>query len=141
MKLFRFQLLCLKQKHRKREIWHFFRILKLTEKVEETLVSPGRPLEDRSTGRLLVFAPTRCMLTESSVSETIARLTLAAKENCFVLSVGNHDTLPENVLQINFPPERTRERMGIPNHKKRESQAALMLKLLVETPIVRKTCN
>jgi hypothetical protein len=28
--------------------------------------------------------------------------------------------------------------VGIPNHKKPESQAALMLKLLVETPIVRK---
>jgi hypothetical protein len=52
--------------------------------------------------------------------------------------VGNQATLPENAFQINFPPKRTREKMGIPNHKKRESQAALMLKLRVETPIVRK---
>ena len=85
-------------------IWHFFRILKLTEKVEATLVSPGKLLEDQSMDRLLVIAPTRRMQAGSSVSKT-------------------------------------RERMGIPNHMKRESQAALMLKLLVETPIVRKACN
>jgi len=115
----------------------FFRILKLIGKVEATLISPGRPLEDR----LLVLAPTRRMQAGSSVSKTPARLTLAAKENWFVLSVGNQDTLPENAFRINFLTERTRGRMGIPNHKKRESHAALLLKLLVETPIVRKTCN
>jgi hypothetical protein len=76
-----------------------------------------------------------------SVSKTPARLILAAKENCFVLSVRNGDILPENAFQINFLPERTKKKVGIPNHKKRESQAGLMLKLLVETPIVRKTCN
>jgi len=119
----------------------FFRILKLIGKVEATLVSPGRPLEDQSTDRLLLLEPTRRMQTGSSVSKTPALLTLAAKGNCFVLSVGNQDTLPENAFRINFITERTRGRMGIPNHKKRESQAALMLKLLVETPIVRKTCN
>ena len=118
----------------------FFRILKLTEKVQASLVSPGRPSEDQSTDRLLVLAPTRRMQTGSSVSKTPARLTLAAKENCFVLSVGNQDTLPENAFRINFLTERMRGRMGIPNHKGK-SHAALMLKRLIETPIVRKTCN
>jgi hypothetical protein len=87
-----------------------------------------------------VLAPTRRLKAGSSVSKTPARIILAAKENCFVLSMGNQDTLPENAFQINFILERTRERMGIPNHKKRESQAALVLMLLLET-IVRKTCN
>jgi len=40
-----------------------------------------------------------------------------------------------------FPPERTRERISTTNHRKRENEAALMLKLLAETPIVRKTCS
>ena len=93
---------------------------------------------DQSTDRLLVLAPTPRMQAGSSVSKTTARLALAANENCFVLSVGNQDTLPENAFQINFLPERTREIIGIPNHKKRESQAALTPKLLVETPIVKK---
>ena len=38
----------------------FFQILKPPEKVEATLVSPGRPLENRSTDRLLVLVCTRC---------------------------------------------------------------------------------
>jgi hypothetical protein len=74
------------------------------------------------------------MQAGNSVSKTPDLLILVTKENCFVLSVGNQHTLPENAFQINFLPERTRERIGIPNHKKRESQAALMLKLFVETP-------
>jgi hypothetical protein len=44
----------------------FFRILKLTA----TLVSPGRPLEDQSTDRLLVLAPTCRMQARSSISKT-----------------------------------------------------------------------
>jgi hypothetical protein len=58
----------------------FFRILKLKGKLEANLVSPERPLEDQSTDRLLVLAPTRRMQARSSVSKTTARLTLAAKE-------------------------------------------------------------
>jgi hypothetical protein len=81
------------------------------------------------------------MQTGGSISKITARLTLAAKGNCFVLSVENQDTLPKNAFQINSPPERTRERMGIPNRRKRGSPVALVLKLLVETPIVRKTCS
>jgi hypothetical protein len=103
----------------KKEIWHFFQIPKPTDKVEATLVSSGRPLEDRSKDRLLVLAETRRMQAGSSVSKTPAQLTLATKENCFVLSVGKQDTLPKNVYLINFPPEGTRERMGTPNHRKR----------------------
>jgi len=34
-----------------------------------------------------------------------ARQTLAAKGNCFVLSVGNQDILPKNAFQIDFPPK------------------------------------
>ena len=145
------------------------------------MVSPGRPLEDQSTDRLLVLAPTRRMQAGSNVSKTPARLTLAAKENCFVLSVGNQDTLPEvstdtphagrKQRQQNASPTNTsREgkllcfKCGKPGHFAREcfsnkfsnrknggknghsksqgeSHAALMLKRLVETPIVRKTCN
>jgi hypothetical protein len=40
-----------------------------------------------------------------------------------------------------FSTRKNKGKMGIPNHKKQESQAALMLKLHVETPIIRKTCN
>jgi len=70
------------------------------------------------------------------------RQTLAVKGNCFVLlSVGNQDILPKNAFQIDFPPARTRGRISTPNHRKRESQATLMLKLHIETPIVRKTCS
>jgi hypothetical protein len=39
----------------------FFRNVKPTEKVEATLVSPGRPLENQSTNRLLVITETRRM--------------------------------------------------------------------------------
>ena len=81
------------------------------------------------------------MQTGGSVIKINARLILAAKGNCFVLSLENQDTLPKIAFQINFPPEITRERLGIPNRRKRESQVALVLKLLVETPIVRKTCS
>jgi len=68
----------------------FFRILKLTEKVQASLVSPGRPSEDQSTDRLLVLAPTRRMQTGSSVSKTPARITLAAKGNCFKCGKPGH---------------------------------------------------
>jgi hypothetical protein len=40
-----------------------------------------------------------------------------------------------------FHPERKRERISTPNHGKRESKVALMLKLLVETPIIKKRCS
>jgi hypothetical protein len=81
------------------------------------------------------------MQAGSSVSKTPARLTLAAKENCFVLSVGNQDTVKE-CFSDKFSTRRDGgERMGTPNRRKRVSQAALMMKLLVETPIVKKTCN
>jgi len=78
-----------------------------------------------------MLAQTRRLQPGSSVSKTPAQLTLSAKGNCFVLCA----------FQINFLPERTRERIGTPNCRKRESQATLMLELLVEIPIVRKTCN
>jgi len=68
----------------------FFRILKLTGKVEANLISPGRPLEDQSTDRLLVLSPTRRMQAASSVSKTPARLTLAAKRNCFKCGKPGH---------------------------------------------------
>jgi hypothetical protein len=44
---------------------------------------------------LLVLAQTRRMQAESTVSKTLARLTIAAKGNYFVLSVGNQDTFPK----------------------------------------------
>ena len=69
-----------------------------------------------------------------------ARLTLVEKGNCFVLNVGNQDTLPKSAFQIKFPPERTRG-IGTQNRRKRESQADLMVKLLVETTTVRKTSS
>jgi len=125
----------------KRNLTFFFLILKPTEKVEATLVNCGRPMEDRSTDRLLVLLRTRRMYAGSSVCKMPDKQTLAARGNCFALSVGNQDILPENAFQINLPPDRTRERISTPNHRKRESQAALMLKLLVETPIVKKTCS
>jgi len=83
--------------------------LKLIGKVEATLVSPGKPLEIQSTDRLLVLASARRMQAGSSVSKTPARVTLAAKDNCFVLSVGNQDTLPENAFRINFLKKRGEE--------------------------------
>jgi len=46
-----------------------------------------------------------------------ARLTLAAKGNCSVLSVGNLDTLLENTFQINFPLKGTRERICSSNQR------------------------
>jgi hypothetical protein len=73
-----------------------------------------------------VLAQIRHKQTGSGVSKTPARLTLAAKGNCFVLSVGNLDTLPKNVFQMNFSPEGTRERVGTPNRRKRESQVELV---------------
>jgi len=45
----------------KRNLAFFFQSLKPQEKVEATLVSPGKPLEDQSTDRLLVLAQTRRM--------------------------------------------------------------------------------
>ena len=117
----------------------FFSNSETHRKVEATLVSPGRPLEDQSTDRLLVLAQTRRMQAGSSVSKIPARL--AAKGNCFVSSVGNQDILLKIVFQINLPLKGTRERISTQNRRKRESQAALTLKLLVETPIVRKTCS
>jgi len=86
---------CVSGRSTGKEKLSFFRFLKLTEKVEATLVSPGRPLEDQSTDRLLVLAPTRRMQAGSSISKTPAQLTLAAKGNCFVLRVGNQDTARE----------------------------------------------
>jgi hypothetical protein len=52
-------------------------------------------MEDQSTDRLLVLAPTHRMQAENSISKTPARLTLAAKGNCFALSVANQDTARE----------------------------------------------
>jgi len=45
----------------KRNLALFFLILKPPEIVEPTLASPGRPLEDQSTDRLLVLVQTRRM--------------------------------------------------------------------------------
>jgi len=45
----------------KRNLAFFFQRLKPQEKVEATLVSPGKPLEDQSMDRLLVLAQTRRM--------------------------------------------------------------------------------
>jgi len=39
----------------------FFKILKPPEKLEATLVNPGRTLEDQSMDKLLVLAQTRRM--------------------------------------------------------------------------------
>jgi len=102
---------------------------------------PWKTFERSEYGQAAVLTHTDRMQAGSNVSKTPAGLTLAAKRNRFVLSAEHQDTLPENVIQTNFLPERTREEMGKPNHKKQESQAALMLKLIVETPLVRKTCN
>jgi hypothetical protein len=55
------------------------------------------------------------MQAGSSVSKTHAQLTLATKGNCSALSVWNQDTLPKNAFEINLPPERRTERIGIPN--------------------------
>jgi hypothetical protein len=118
-----------------------FLIPKRTEKVEAGLVSPGRPLEDQSTDRQLVLAPTRRVQAGSFVSKMPARQTLAAKGNCFVLSTGNQDILPRIAFRIKLSPERRKERISTLNRRKLESQAALILKLLVVTPIVRKTCR
>jgi hypothetical protein len=109
------------------------------KKVEATLVSPGRPSEDQSTDRQLVLAPTLRMQAGSIDSKMPARQTLAAKGNCFVLSVGNEDILPKIAFRINFSPKRTKERISTLNRRKLESQAAIMMKLIVETPIDRKT--
>ena len=56
------------------------------------------------------------------------------------LKSGKREHFAKNNSQIKFSPERTRGKMGNLNRIKR-GQEALMLKLLVETPIVRKTCN
>jgi len=47
----------------------FFSNSESSRKVETTLVSPGKPLEDRSTDRLLVLARARCRYAGSSVSK------------------------------------------------------------------------
>jgi len=58
---------------------------------------------------------------------------------CF--KCGKPGLFPKNAFQINFTPERTRVRVSTPNHRKLETKAVLMPKLLVETHIVRKTCS
>ena len=59
---------------------------------------PWKTLGDQSTDRLLGLAQTRRMQARSNVSKIHARLTLAAKGNCFVLSVGNRDTFPRTAF-------------------------------------------
>ena len=59
-----------------------------------------------------------------------------AKLLCFECGKPGHFSKTD--FQINFSPERTKERIGTPNRRKRESQAVLMPKLFVETQIVRK---
>jgi hypothetical protein len=49
------------------------------------------------------------MQAESSISKITARLTQAAKRNCFVLSMGNQDNLPKNASQIFPQKERGKE--------------------------------
>jgi hypothetical protein len=83
----------------------FFPIPKPTRRVEVTVDSPGKSLEDQSTVRQLALARTRRMQAGSSVSDILARLTLAAKESCFVLSVGNQDTAKDCFLN-KFPPRK-----------------------------------
>ena len=54
----------------------FFRVLQPTGKVEATLVSPGKPLEEQSMNWVLVLPQTRNMKAENFVSNMPARITL-----------------------------------------------------------------
>jgi len=56
----------------KKRNFAFFRILKLAEKVEVNLLSSRRPLEDQSTDRPLVLAPTRRMQAGNNSSKGLS---------------------------------------------------------------------
>jgi hypothetical protein len=56
----------------KKEIWLSFLTQKPTRKVAVTLVSPGRPLDDQSIGRMLGVARTGRMQASGSVSIMLA---------------------------------------------------------------------
>jgi hypothetical protein len=84
------------------------------------------------------------MQARSIVSIIEVRLTLTVigtKRNCSALSAEHWDILPSILFLIMLTADKMRERISFQNDGEEESQVSLMPKLVLETPIIRKTRN